>query len=175
MRRKRCDKYIPVNPSATISLALSKYHFSTADIGEMIRFVTRTIPSKWSTKRLSRSDGSYLKQGRPPIIPKVKKDGLYSLIEVTGKGFNTFSGNTLHFLHHIELQFGLTPRQYINWVATFMRHGKYLMRRCLLCGDLFPSLESADRHCRQCLVSRRQLLREDGQSIFASLQGNAFG
>jgi len=153
MRRKRCDKYIPVNPSATISLALSKYHFSTADIGEMIRFVTRTIPSKWSTKRLSRSDGSYLKQGRPPIIPKVKRDGLY----------------------HIELQFGLTPRQYINWVATFMRHGKYLMRRCLLCGDLFPSLESADRHCRQCLANRRQLLRENGQSIFASLQGNAFG
>ena len=25
-----------------------------------------------------------------------------------------------------------------------------MMRRCLLCGDLFPSLDSGERHCTRC-------------------------
>lgn len=171
MRRKWFDKCISGDPSAAMSLALSKYHFSTADIREIIRHVLGHAPSKRSTCRLSRSDGSKLKQGRPPTIPKVKRGSLYSVIEVTGKGFDTFSGNTLHFLHYIELQFGLSPRQYLNWIARFVRHGRYMMRSCLLCGNLFPSTDSGDRHCRACRVNSQRILRRHDNSNSAGLAG----
>ncbi len=171
MRRKRFDRCIFVDPSAAMSLALSKCHFSTADIREITRHVLGHAPSKRSTCRLARSDGSKLKQGRPPTIPKVKRGSLYSLIEVTVKGVDTAMGNTLHFLHYIELQFGLSPRQYLNWVTRFVRHGRYMMRSCLLCGDLFPSMDSGDRHCRACRGNSQRILRRHDNSRSPVLEG----
>ncbi len=169
MKPKQIDKCISVDPSAAMSLALSKYHFSTADIREIIRYVLGHAPSERGVSRLARSDGSKGKRGRPPTIPKIKRRDLHNLIVATSWDPQIFDGNMLHFLHHIELNFGLAPSQYLNWVTRFVRHGKYMMRSCLLCGDLFPSLQSGDRHCRQCHGHRQRRLREDGQSIFASL------
>ena len=167
MRPNRRDKNIHVDPGAAISLALSKYHFSGSDIREVIRSALGHAPSKRRISRLSRSDGSKLKRGRPPTITKVNERNPYDLNELTSKGLDTSSGNMLHFLHQIKAQFGLSPRQYLNWVTKYVRRGKYMMRRCLLCGDLFPSLDSADRHCPSCKNRRHQLLRDDAQSIFA--------
>ena len=83
MRPKRFDKCISVDPSAAMSLALSKYHFSTADIREIIRYVLGHAPSERGVSRLARSDGSKRKRGRPPTIPKIKRRDLHDLIVAT--------------------------------------------------------------------------------------------
>ena len=171
MRRKRFDKCISLDPYAAMSLALSKYHFSSPDIREIIRHVLGHAPSTQSTCRLSRSDGSKLKQGRPPTIPKIKKRDLHDLIVATSWNPQVFDGNMLHFVQYIELQFGLSPRQYLNWVTRFVRHGRYMMRSCLLCGDPFPSMDSGDRHCRACRVNRQRILRRHDNSNSAGLEG----
>lgn len=80
-------------------LVLSRDHFSTVDIREIIRHVLGRSPSERGTCWLSRPNGSKLRQGRPPTIPKAKNGDLYSLVEVTGKEFDIFAGNSLHFLH----------------------------------------------------------------------------
>ncbi len=85
MRPKRFDKYSSVDPSAAMSLALSKYHFSTPDIREIIRYVLGQALSKRGVSRLASSDGSKLKQGRPRTIPKVNERDPYDLIELTSK------------------------------------------------------------------------------------------
>jgi hypothetical protein len=41
-----------------------------------------------------------------------------------------------------------------------------MMRKCLLCDQLFPSLDSSERHCRACQVDRRRLLNEERRSSF---------
>jgi hypothetical protein len=41
-----------------------------------------------------------------------------------------------------------------------------MMRKCLFCGELFPSTGSGDRHCRKCQPTRRHLVREEGRSVF---------
>jgi len=57
----------------------------------------------------------------------------------------------------MELEFGLSPRQYLKWVMQNVRRGKYMMRKCLLCGNFFASVDSGDRHCNQCGFNRRRL------------------
>jgi hypothetical protein len=41
-----------------------------------------------------------------------------------------------------------------------------VMRKCLICGDLFPSTCSGERHCRRCQPTRRHLVKEEGRSVF---------
>jgi hypothetical protein len=41
-----------------------------------------------------------------------------------------------------------------------------MMRKCLLCDRFFPSLESGERHCKQCQATRRHLVKEEGRSVF---------
>ncbi|MCZ6563205.1 MAG: hypothetical protein O6948_09860 [Deltaproteobacteria bacterium] len=171
MRRKLFDKCISVDLSAAMSLALSKYHFSTADIREIIHYVLGHAPSERGVCRLARSDGSKRKRGRPPTIPKIKRRDLHDLIVATSWDPQIFDGNMLHFLHYIELQFGLSPHQYLSWVTRFVRHGKYMMRCCFLCGDLFPSVGSGDRRCRSCRVNSQRTLRRYDNSISVGLEG----
>jgi hypothetical protein len=47
-----------------------------------------------------------------------------------------------------------------------VRRGKCMMRKCLLCGGFFPSLDSGERHCRACQGDRRRLLNEERRSSF---------
>jgi hypothetical protein len=47
-----------------------------------------------------------------------------------------------------------------------VRRGKCMMRKCLLCDHFFPSLDSAERHCRACRGNRRRLLNEERRSSF---------
>jgi hypothetical protein len=61
-----------------------------------------------------------MKRGRPPTTPRVHKGDLSDLIEATSNGLEGFNGNTLQFFHHIQVQFGFTPRQYLKWVTKFV-------------------------------------------------------
>jgi hypothetical protein len=117
-------------------------------------------------KRLAKSAGSRLKRGRPPTTPRVHKGDLSDLIEATSNGLDVDS-HTLQLFNHIQVQFGLTSRQYLMWVVNFVRRGKCMMRKCILCGEFFPSVDSGERHCRRCQLNRRRLLSQDEQSIFA--------
>lgn len=51
-------------------------------------------------------------------------------IEATSNVLDVFNGHTLQFFQHIQVQFGLTPRQYPRWVAKFVRRGKCMVRKC---------------------------------------------
>ncbi len=167
MRKSWCCKNIHVDPHVTMSLALSQYHFSTPEIRLLMRHVLGHALSGRTIKRLARSAGSRLRRGRPPTTPRVHKRHLYDLIEATSESLDAFDGSTLHLFHFIELQFGLRPQQYLTWVARFVRRGKRMMRHCLFCGDLFPSLQSGDRHCPCCKTRRGHLLKDESRSIFA--------
>jgi len=90
---------------------------------------------------------------------------LNDLIEATSAGLDVFNGNALHFLNHIELEFGLSPRQYLKWVTRYVRRDKNMMPNCLLCERFFPSLDSGERHCRDCQGDRRRLLKQDEQAM----------
>jgi hypothetical protein len=161
---QRC-KNIHVDPYVAMSLALSQYHFSTPEIRLLMRHVLGHAISGRTVKRLARSAGSRLKRGRPRTTPRVHKGDMSDLIEVTSNGVEFFSGNALQFFHHIHVQFGLTPRQYLMWVAKFVRRGKYMMRKCLLCNGFFPSLDSGERHCSICRINRRRLIRAGEESF----------
>jgi len=52
-------------------------------------------------------------------------------------------------------------RFYLEWMANEVRRVKFMMRRCLLCEDLFPSMEARDRHCRSCQNARRKFLNDE--------------
>jgi hypothetical protein len=41
-----------------------------------------------------------------------------------------------------------------------------MMRKCLLCGGFFPSLDSGERHCKSCQATRHHLVKEEGRSVF---------
>lgn len=165
MKKLRCCKNSHVAPLMVMSLALVRYNFSTPEIRLLMRHVLGYAVSGRTIKRLARSTGSRLKRGRPPTTPRVHKGDMSDLIETTSNGFEGVGGNTLQFFHHIQLQFGLTPRQYLEWVAKSVRRGKYMMRKCLLCDRFFPSLDSGERHCQRCQLNRQRLLRQDEQSI----------
>lgn len=166
MKRNFYCKSIHQNPEVIMSLALSRYNFSTPEIRLLLRHVLGHAPSGRTIKRLARSAGHRLKRGRPLTTPKVHKGDLNDLVELTSNGLEACSGNTLQLFHQIQLQFGLTPRQYLKWVAKFVRRGKFMMRRCLLCDRFFPSLDSGERHCRACQRDRRRLLNEERRSPF---------
>jgi hypothetical protein len=148
-----------------MSLALVRYNFSTPEIRLLMRHVLGHALSGRTIKRLARSAGNVLKRGRPPTTPRLHKGDVTDLIEATSTGIDVF-GNSLQFFHHIQVQFGLTPRQYRIWVAKFVRRGKHMMRKCLLCDQFFASQESGERHCRSCQGDRRRLLNEERHSSF---------
>ena len=154
------------NSQAVISLALARYKFATPEIRALMRCVLGHAISGRTIKRLAKDSGHRLKRGRPRTTPKIHKSDLSALVELTSHGPDGFNGNALQLFHQVQGQFGLTPRQYLKWVAEFVRRGKYMMRKCLLCGDLFTSIDSGDRHCDRCRLSRRRLLKEDDASIF---------
>lgn len=151
---------IHVDAYAAMSLALSQYRFSTPEIRSLMRRLLGRAPSGRTIKRPARSAGSRLKRGRPATTPRVHKRDLYDLIEAASGGFDTFSGSALHLFHQIQLQFGLTPRQYLKWLTQSVRRGKCVVRKCLFCGEPFPSTESGERHCSCCTVKRQSLLRK---------------
>ncbi len=157
---------IHVDPYVAMSLALLQYHFSTPEIRLLMRHVLGHALSGRTIKRLARLAGNRLKRGRPPTTPRIHKGDMSDLIEATSNGLDVFSGHTLQFFHHIQVQFGLTPRQYLKWVAKSVRRGKCMMRKCLFCEELFPSTDSGERHCKQCQSTRRHLVKEEGQSVF---------
>jgi hypothetical protein len=154
------------DPYSAMSLALTKYHLSTPEIRLFMRLVLGHAPSSRTIKRLARSAGVKLKRGRPPTAAKVHRREVHDLIAVTSNGLSNSNGNALHFLDQIQLQFGLTPRQYLSWVKRSIRRGNCMIRKCLFCGELFPSTESGQRHCEQCQSTRRQRLKEEGRSLF---------
>ena len=154
------------NSQAVISLALGRYKFATPEIRALMRCVLGHAISGRTIKRLAKDSGHRLKRGRPRTTPKIHKGDLSALIELTSHGLDGSNGIALQLFHQVQGQFGLTPRQYLKWVAEFVRRGKYMMRKCLLCGDLFTSIDSGDRHCDRCRLSRRRLLKEDDASIF---------
>ena len=154
------------NSQAVISLALGRYKFATPEIRLLMRCVLGHAISGRTIKRLAKDSGHRLKRGRPRTTPKIHKGDLSALIELTSNGLDDFNGNALQLFHQVEGQFGLTPRQYLKWVAKCFRRGKCMMRKCLLCGNIFTSNDSGDRHCDRCRLSRRRLLKEDDASIF---------
>jgi hypothetical protein len=166
MKKNWCCKNIHVDPQVAVSLALSQYDLATPEIRVLMRNVLGHALSARTIKRLVRSSGNRLRRGRPPTTPRVHKRDFHDLIEVTSNGLSVSGANTLHFLHQIHLQFGLTPRQYLTWVIESVRRGKCVMRNCLFCGDLFPSTGSGERHCKRCRPTRRHLVQEEGRSIF---------
>src|SRR3989449_10915039 len=107
----RC-KNIHVDPYVALSLALLEYHFSTPEIRLLMRHVLGHALSGRTIKRVVRSAGRRLKRGRPRMTPRVHKKCVNDLIGATSEGLGVFDGNALHFLNHVEVQFGLTPRQY---------------------------------------------------------------
>jgi hypothetical protein len=165
VKRKWCCTNIHVDPHVAMSLALSQYHFSTPEIRLLMRHVLGHAPSGRTIKRLVRLAGTRLRCGRPPTTPRVHKRDFHDLIEVTSNGLSVSGANTLHCFHRIQLQFGLTPRQYLKWVTQSIRRGKSMMRRCLLCDRFFPSLDSGERHCKRCQSARRHLMKKEGRSV----------
>jgi hypothetical protein len=166
MKKNWCCKSVHVPPHVLTSLALSQYHFSTPEIRLLMRHILGYALSGRTIKRLAKSAGRRLKRGRPKTTPRVQKKQLNNLIETTSAGLDVFNGNALHFLNHIELEFGLSPRQYLEWVTQYVRRGNCMMRKCLLCDRFFPSQDSGERHCRACHGDRRRLLNEERRSSF---------
>ena len=166
MNKPRCCNNIHVDPNAAMSVGLSQYHFSTPEIRLLMRHVLGHAISGRTIKRMVKSAGRRLKRGRPPTTPRVHKKCVNDLIAASSEGLGVFDGNALHFLNHIEVQFGLSPRQYLKWVTQYVRRGKCMMRKCLLCGGFFPSLDSGERHCKSCQVTRHHLVKEEGRSVF---------
>jgi len=166
MKPNQNCKLVQHNHQSMISLALVRYNFSTPDIRLLMRHMLGHAVSGRTIKRLARSTGHRLKRGRPPSTPRVSRGDLSNLIELTSNGVGSFAGNTLQLLHEIYLQFGLTPRQYLRWIAKDVRRGKCMMRRCLLCACFFASTDSGERHCKTCRGDRRRLVNEDRRSSF---------
>ena len=42
------------------------------------------------------------------------------LIDLTNRGIGVFSGYRLQSVHHVQVPFGLTPRQYLKWEAKLL-------------------------------------------------------
>src|SRR4030095_6239178 len=164
MRKSLRCKNLHVSPHVLISLALSRYHFSTPEIRLLMRHILGYALSGRTIKRLAKSVGRRMKRGRPKTTPRVQKRQLNNLIETTSAGLDVFNGNALHFLNHIELEFGLSPRHYLECVTQYECRGKCMMRKCLLCDRFFPSQDSGERHCRACHGDRRRLLNEERRS-----------
>jgi hypothetical protein len=146
---------------AVLSVALARYSFATPEIRLLMRHVLGHALSGRTIKRLARSSGTRLRRGRPATAPRVHKGDVSDLIETSSNGLDAVGGNALQLFHHIKIQFGLTPRQYLIWVAKFVRRGNHMMRKCLLCERFFPSKDSGERHCPNCKGKRRSLVIND--------------
>lgn len=155
------------NPQAIMSLALSRYQFATPEIRLLMRQVLGHAVSGRTIKRLVRQQGRKLKRGRPATRPRIHKSDLRDLVELTASGLEFPHGNMLQMFQVVQVQFGLTPRQYIEWAKKQVRRGKCMIRRCLLCNEMFSSMESTDRHCRLCRGDRQRLVAKDRRSSFA--------
>ena len=166
MRTPRCGINNHVDPQMVMSLALVRCNFSTPEIRLLMRHVLGHAISGRTIKRLARSAGNELKRGRPRATPRIHKGDVNDLIAITAECLDPLNGNVLQRFHEIQVQFALTPRQYLMWVAQSVRRGKYMMRRCLLCDQFFPSLDSGERHCQDCRLNRRRLLKEERLSSF---------
>lgn len=153
--QRRC-----ANLQACVCLALARYNFSTPDICLVVRHVFGHTISGRTIKRLSKSAGNKMKRGRPRSTPRVQQRDLTYLIECSFSDAESSHENTLHFLQNICAQFGLTPRQYLEWVKKMICRGKSMMRRCLLCEKGFPSASAGERHCRSCMAGRNRLLKQ---------------
>jgi hypothetical protein len=158
MKKAWCCKNIHVDPNVAMSIALSQYHFSTPEIRLLMRHVLGHALSGRTIKRMVKSAGRRLKRGRPRTTPTVHKKCLNDLIAASSEGLGVFDGNALHFLNHIQVQFGLSPLQYLKWVTRSVRRGKCMVRKCLLCDRFFPSVDSGERHCPNCKGKRRSLV-----------------
>jgi hypothetical protein len=164
--KKTVLKSVRLPPLALTTLALLQYRFATPEIRLLMRHTLGYALSGRTIKRLAKSHGRRLKRGRPKTTPRVQKKQLNDLIETTSARLDVFNGNALHFLNHIELEFGLSPRQYLKWVTQYVRRGKCMMWKCLICGGFFASLDSSERHCQGCKTSRRRLLKAETRSIW---------
>jgi hypothetical protein len=166
MKESRFGKTYHADYQAVMSLALVRYNFSTPEIRALMRSVLGHASSGRTIKRLASSAGQRLKRGRPRTTPKIHSGDLSALVELTSNGLDDCNGNALQLFQQVQAQFGLTPRQYLKWVAKFIRHGKCMIRKCLLCDDSFPSTDSGERHCKACQSGRRRLLNEERRSSF---------
>lgn len=175
MKKNWCCKNIHVDLLVAVSLALSQYDLATPEFRLLMRNVLGHALSARTIKRLVRSSGRRLKRRRPRTAPKINTKQIGDLIRTTSEGLDPFDGNILHFLNQVEVEFELAPRQYLKGTTQFVRRGKYMMRHCLLCKDIFPSLDSGDRHCKRCSADRQRLLRQNNQSIFTNLEKDRFG
>lgn len=164
MKPNRNCKLIQHNRQSVISLALARYDFSTPELRVFMRCVLGHAISGRTIKRLAKDAGHRLKRGRPRTTPKIHKGDLSALVELPSHGADSFNGNALQLFHQVQGQFGLTSRQYLKWLAKFVRRGKCMIRKCLLCDHFFPSRNSAERHCRACQGDRRRLLSEEHRS-----------
>jgi hypothetical protein len=162
MKANQNCKLVQHHHQSVISLALVQYNFSTPEIRMLMRYMLGHAVSGRTIKRLARSTGHRLKRGRS----RVSKGDLSNLLELTSNSVGSFAGNTLQLLHEIYLQFGLTPRQYLRWIAKDVQRGKCMMRKCLLCASFFGSTDSGERHCKTCRGDRRRLVIEDRRSSF---------
>ena len=117
MTKRRCSKNSNLDPEMVMSLALVRYHFSTPEIRLFMRHVLGHALSGRTIKRLARSAGNRLKRSRPQTKLSLHRGDVSDLIETTSTGLDAFGGNTLQVFHHIQVQVGLTPRQYFVWVA----------------------------------------------------------
>jgi len=167
MKKGRCCENNHADRQAVMSLALARYNFSTPEIRVLMRCVLDHAISGRTIKRLAKDSGHRLKRGRPRTTPKMHKGDLNALVELTSHGLDGCNGNALQLFHQVQGQFGLTPRQYLKWVAKCFRRGKCMTRKCLLCDHFFPSLNSAERHCTACQGDRRRLLNIGGRPSFS--------
>lgn len=166
IKKSRCCANSQADRQAVLSLALARFNFSTPEIRLLMRAMLGYAISGRTIKRLAKTAGYRLKRGRPRTTPKIHKGAASELVEVTSFGLDDCNGNALQLFDQIRGQFGLTPRQYLKWVAQIVRRGKCMMRRCLLCRASFASMESGDRYCRDCRGDRRRLIDENRRSVF---------
>lgn len=166
IKKSRCCAIDHADRQAVLSLALARYNFSTPEIRVLMRSMLGHAISGRTIKRLAKTAGYPLKRGRPLTTPKIHKGAASELVEVTSFWLDGCAGNTLQLFDQVRGQFGLTPRQYLKWVAQIVRRGKYMMRRCLLCDRIFPSMESGERHCTDCRRDRRRLVKEERRYSF---------
>ena len=155
------------NPQQVISLALARHQFATPEIRLLMRQVLGHAVSGRTIKRLVRATGRRIKRGRPASTPHVHSQDFAYLIELTSRSADRFNGDTLQLFQEVSLRFGLTPRQYLKWVAKFVRRGRCMMRKCLFCAELFPSTYSGERHCKKCQPTRNHLVKEDRRSVLS--------
>lgn len=168
MKETQCCANHHADRQSVMSLALARYNFSTPEIRLLMRCVLGHAISGRTIKRLAKNSGQRLKRGRPRTTPKIRSGDVSELIRMTSNGLNYCNGSALQSLYQLQVQFGLTPRQYLKWAAQSMRRGKCMMRRCLLCRSLFPSTGTGERHCPSCKSQRNRLIRTDEPSGFTA-------